>query len=194
MLGAEIMYSIGAYQVPVTTQANTSIQVSLKPAKKEDMIISDKWSFNWKELWEKTDFEYQNIIKLSYKDNILGFIKYAVYVSEENIPYALEVLQLESVPKSTRQVAPIGQWLLWYVSQVALSFCTLNENDEVLVYLDSLEEAIPYYKDIIKMEPKGWVTIAPGEDGYAFQFTVTGARDFCERQTNTYGHSQRIYS
>lgn len=44
------------------------------------------------------------------------------------------------------------------------------------------------------MEPKGWVIIAPGEFGYTFQFTVTGARDFCERQTNAYGYPQRVHS
>lgn len=188
------MYSIGAYKVPVNTQAQTSIQVRLEPAKEEDMPISSKWNFKWKELWEKTDFEYQNIIKLSYKDTLLGLIRYAVYLTDENIPYLVEVLHIQSVPKDTRMVAPIGQWLLWYAVQIALNFCTFNENDEALVYLDSLEDAIPYYRDIIKMESLGWVTIAPGEDGYAFQFTVTGAKHFCERQTNTYGHSQRINS
>ncbi len=79
-------------------------------------------------------------------------------------------------------------------NSLTLNFCTFNENDEVLVSLDSLEDAIPYYRDIIKMEPQGWVTIAPGEDGYAFQFTVIGAKNFCERQTNTYGYAQRLNS
>ncbi|OCQ88993.1 hypothetical protein BCD64_04425 [Nostoc sp. MBR 210] len=188
------MYSIGAYQVPVKTQAQTSILVRLEPAKEEDMPIAGQWNFNWKELWKKTDFEYQNIVKLSDNNTILGLIRYAVYLTDENIPYLLEVLHLESVPKDIRLVRPVGQWLLWYAVQTALNFCNLNQNDEALVYLDALETAISYYGDIIKMEPLGWVTIAPGEDGYAFRFTVTGARDFCQRHTNTYGDSQTIDS
>lgn len=187
------MYSIGTYEVPLIAQSNIYLQASLKPAVQEDMNLSSNWYFNWKGIWENTDFDYQNIIKLDYKNNILGLIRYDFYMSDENIPYAIEVLQLESMPKNTRIGAPIGQWLLWYVSELALNICSFDEDNKALILLDSLEEAIPYYSDTIKMQPKGWVTIAAGEDGYAFEFTVAGARNFCERQRNTHGFPKRIY-
>ncbi|MBE9205987.1 hypothetical protein IQ244_05565 [Nostoc sp. LEGE 06077] len=115
------------------------------------MPVASQWNFNWRELWKKTDFEYQNIIKLSDNDTILGLIRYAVYLTDENIPYLLEVLHIESVPKDSRMVAPVGKWLLWYAVQTALNFCTFNQNDDALVYLDALDDAIPYYGDIIGM-------------------------------------------
>jgi hypothetical protein len=42
---------------------------------------------------------------------------------------------------------------------------------------NSLEDAIPYYRDKGKMEGIG----------YAFRFTKEGAREFCQRQENTFG-------
>ncbi|MDF5721366.1 MAG: hypothetical protein PUP91_12990 [Rhizonema sp. PD37] len=161
----------------------------LEPALEEDM--PDNWTFIWREIWSKTNFEYQKIIKFSYQGSILGLIRYAVYLSENDIPYLLEVLHLESVPTNKKLVEPIGKWLLWYAIRTGLKFCTPEENG-ALISLDSVEDAIAYYRDIIKMEAIGWVTIAPGEDGYAFQFTVAGARDFCERQTSTYALPRRI--
>jgi hypothetical protein len=61
-----------------------------------------------------------------------------------------------------------------------------------LDFSDSVENAIPYYRDIIKMESLGWVTLAPGEDGYAFRFTLTEARNFCRRQENTYDAQREL--
>lgn len=187
------MYLIGAYKVHVKTPTVTSALARLEPAEEADMPTSSQWSFNWKELWKRTDFENQYIIKLSYNNILLGLLRYDVYSNEEGIPYGVEILQLESVSKQTALVAPVGKWLVWYATQVALTFCFFDKYDETLVNLDSLEDAISYYKDIIEMKPLGWVTIAPGEDGYAFEFDVTGARYFCERQKTRYGYPERIY-
>lgn len=184
---------MGAYKVHVKTPTVTSALARLEPAEEADMPTSSQWSFNWKELWKRTDFENQYIIKLSYNNILLGLLRYDVYSNEDSIPYGVEILQLESVSKQTALVAPVGQWLVWYATQVALTFCFFEKYDETLVNLDSLEDAISYYKDIIEMKPLGWVTIAPGEDGYGFEFDVTGARDFCERQKTRYGYPERIY-
>ncbi|HZG73173.1 MAG TPA: hypothetical protein VEY51_16680, partial [Chondromyces sp.] len=172
------MYSIGVYEVPVTTMAKTSIRARLEPAREKDMPMLSKWNFEWRELWDRTNFEYQNIVKLSYENLVSGLIRYAVYLSEEDKPYLLEVLHLESIRKEERSVEPIGKWLLWYAVQTGLNFCTPDPSG-TLISLDSVENAIPYYRDIIKMESLGWVTLAPGEDGYAFRFTLTEARNFC---------------
>ncbi len=191
ILGEERMYSIGVYIVSVRTMTQEPVEAIVEPATAEDM--PDNWTFSWREIWSKTNFEYQKIIKLSSQGFILGLIRYAVYLSEDDTPYLLEVLHLESMPRNRKLVEPIGKWLLWYAIQAGLEFCTPEENG-ALISLDSVEDAIPYYRDIIKMEPLGWVTIAPGEDGYAFQFTIAGARDFCERQTSTYACPRRINS
>jgi hypothetical protein len=185
------MYSIGVYEVPVTTMKKTPMIARLEPAKKEDMPLSTKWSFKWKELWHITNFEYQNIIKLSYDNSVLGLIRYAIYLSEENIPYLLEVLHLETTPKDQRLVEPIGKWLLWYAVQTGLEFCSPDDS-KTLISLDSVEDAITYYRDNINMESIGWVTIAPGEEGYAFRFTLTGAKNFCRKQRESYGCPKRI--
>jgi hypothetical protein len=187
------MYSIGVYKVPVISIKNTRVIATLEPAKEEEMPTFGKWNFDWKNIWRITNFQYQNIIKLSYQDSLSGLIRYAVYTSEEDVPYLLEVLHLESVPKDQRLVSPIGSWLIWYAVQTGLEYCIPDESD-TLISLDSLEDAIPYYRDIIKMESLGWVTIAPGEDGYAFRFTTTEARNFCGRQTNTYGYRRKVTS
>ncbi|MTJ53058.1 hypothetical protein FJR38_10580 [Anabaena sp. UHCC 0253] len=68
----------------------------------------------------------------------MSLIRYAVYTSEEDVPYLLEVLHLESVPKDQRLVGPIGSWLIWYAVQTGLEYCipvdTLRSKDtEILL-------------------------------------------------------------
>lgn len=185
-------YLIGTYDVAVTTTGNSPAIARLEPARKEDMPSPGKWCFNWKALWERTNFDYQSIIKISYNKSILGLVRYAVYLSSEtNKPYLLEILHLESTPKDLRLVEPLGKWLMWYAVETGLQFCTPSK-DDTLITLDSVEDAITYYRDIIEMEPLGWVTIAPGEDGYAFRFVLKEAQKFCQRQTAVYGYPTRI--
>ncbi len=185
-------YSIGIYDVAVTTTGKSPAIARLEPARKEDMPSSGKWCFDWKALWERTNFDYQSIIKISYNNSILGLVRYAVYLSPEtNKPYLLEILHLESIPKDLRLVEPLGKWLIWYAVETGLQFCNPSEGG-TLISLDSVEDAITYYRDIIEMEPLGWVTIAPGEDGYAFRFVPEEAQKFCRKQAAAYGHPTRI--
>lgn len=184
-------YSIGAYDVAVIKTGTFFTTARLEIAQQKDMPSSGGWSFNWKRLWEITNFDYQSIIKISYNNSVLGLIRYAVYVSSEGTPYSLEILQLESAPKNLKLVAPLGKWLIWYAVETALKFCIPDE-DGTLVSLDSLEDAIAYYRDIIGMEPRGCVTIAPGEEGHAFRFIEMEARSFCQRQRNIYGQPTSI--
>ena len=186
-------YTIGSYKVPVKNAKSIVCMATIEIAKEEDMPTDSQWNFCWQNIWKTTNFKYQQIIKISYNLSVLGLLRYAVYEDEEDKPYLLEVLHLESAPKDLKLVEPLGKWLIWYAVQTALVFCTLGD-DDTLVTLDSVEEAITYYEDIIKMEPRGWVTLAPGEYGYAFRFIKSEAQNFCQRQTNTYGQPESIQS
>ncbi|MEA5513630.1 hypothetical protein [Nodularia sp. UHCC 0506] len=181
------IYYVGNYAVPVIPKINLSTIAILEPAQKEDMPISGDWKFAWTEFWDKTDFQYQGIVKLNYDGALSGLMRFALYSNEDDTPYLLEILHLESVPQDKRLIDPIGRWLIWYAVKVAFSFCVIKE-DEPLIQLDSTEKAIPYYSDIVGMRPIRWTTIAPGEDGYIFQFTLKTAKAFCERQTKSYGY------
>jgi hypothetical protein len=195
------MYYIGDYFVPVESRNKIPFKLSAIPsftqaklelAKKEDMpAIGGSWTFAWQEFWDKTDFECEYIIKLTYNNHLLGLVRFAVYSREDNTPYLVEVLHLECI--SDRLIYPVGRWLLWYVVQVGVKFCVIDEN-ETLVILDSTEKSKPYYEDIVGMEPLGWTTLAPGEDGYAFRFTYNDARVFLQRQTSVFGFPEKAYS
>lgn len=142
------MYWIGVWTVPVKTGGRKQ-EAILKPATAADM--PDNWTFSWREFWSQTNFEYQKIIKLSLQGQVLGLIRYAVYSDDEEtsgggVPYLLEVLHLECMPKSIRLAEPVGRWLLWYAAKTGLKFCTPKENDP-LISLDSVEDAIPYYSN-----------------------------------------------
>ena len=70
-----------------------------------------------------------------------------------------------------------------------------NEDDMpslTLVRLDSVVDAIPYYRDKVKMEGLGWTDIAPGEQGYAFKFTKQGAEEFCGRLEQCYSEPVQL--
>ena len=90
-----------------------------------------------------------------------------------------------------RSVNPVGFWLLWYAIQIGLQYC-VGEADRSLIRLDSLEDAIPYYRDKVKMEGLGWTNIAPGESGYAFRFTQQRAQEFGSRIEQEYGCPIRL--
>lgn len=69
---------------------------------------------------------------------------------------------------------------------MALRACSVQE-EQTLVFLISLAEAVRYYRDRIQMEYLEPVTVAPGEDGYAFRFTRAAAQAFCRRQAAQWG-------
>ncbi|CDN17283.1 hypothetical protein RintRC_2244 [Richelia intracellularis] len=52
-----------------------------------------------------------------------------------------------------------------------MPYCQLKDEDnDPLVVLVALEQAVSYYRDKVQMEYLGCDTIAPDEEGYAFRF------------------------
>ncbi|WP_334863187.1 hypothetical protein [Nostoc sp.] len=115
----------------------------LSPAKKNEMPTN--WSFNWLNLWQNTDFECQNIVKLVYKGKVWGLVRYGLYPYPGS-PKFLEIEQIEAHPTSRgegaeRFMEPIGKWLIWYASKVGLELCQ-TETDKPLVVLVALDTAV----------------------------------------------------
>ncbi len=160
----------------------------LSPAKPDNMPTD--WSFDWSGLWQITDFDCENIIQLVYSGKVWGLVRYGLY-PYPGLPRFLEILHIEAHPTSRgemdkRLVEPIGKWLIWYATKVGLLHCQAQA-DEPLIILTALESAVSYYRDKVQMEYLEPVTIAPGEDGYAFRFSRTAAAAFCQRQENQWG-------
>jgi hypothetical protein len=186
--------SIGSYQVKVRVPSAGEKIALLSPAQAEDM--PNNWTFNWPILWENTEFEYQNIVKLVDSDKVWGLARYALYSDEEGSPRFLEIEQLEAHPSSRgempdRPIKPIGKWLIWYCIQVGLQYCTVAANDPLII-LVSLNDPVPHYRDVIEMEYLGLGPSAPGEDGYAFRFLRTAAVAFCQRHESEWGDPKNV--
>jgi hypothetical protein len=182
------MGHIGSYHVSVKIKDVNNQRAVLTPAKAEDMPID--WSFDWPGLWQRSDFDCQNIVKLVYEEQIWGLVRYGLYLYPGS-PTFLEIEHLETNPTSRGQaterlIEPVGKWLIWYAVQVGLRYCS-EGGSERLIELVSLEEAFTYYRDIIQMQYLAPTTIAPGEDGYVFKFSRTEARAFCNRQEIDWG-------
>lgn len=183
-----MMTPVKSFQVSVLARTGTQQTALLTPATEEDMPTD--WTFNWLLLWQATDFDCQNIIKLIYDKQLWGLVRYGVYpYSDSTSPQFLEIEHLETNPASRgelseRLIVPIGKWLIWYAVQVGLQCCS---GTDTLIVLVSLEDAINYYRDVIQMQYLGPTTIAPGEDGYAFKFSKKEAKAFCNRQENEWG-------
>lgn len=176
------------YKVKVKDKLGIILNAYLEPANEEDMLYlsTPDFTFAWNEFWQNSSFDCEAIIKLSYKGVVLGLIRFGLYPFPSYTPDYLEVLHLQCVPKARRLVNPVGFWLLWYAAQIAFNYC-VSETDGTLLRLDSLENAIPYYRDKVKMEELGWTDIAPGKTGYAFRFTKETAKGFCTRVEQEYG-------
>ena len=182
------MTQIGSYLVPVRIQGAEIEKAIIAPATVDDLPYD--WTCNWPELWKKTDFDLQNIVKLVYNQQLWGLVKYGLYPYPGQ-PEILEIENLEANPISTGQqakrlISPIGKWLIWYGVQVGLRNCSALVSNP-LVVLIALDSAFDYYRDIIGMEYVGPMTIAPGEDGYAFKFNRENAVAFCTRQEREWG-------
>ncbi|BAZ15741.1 hypothetical protein NIES4071_76130 [Calothrix sp. NIES-4071] len=182
------MTTIGSYQVNVQIESTQRQLALLSSATEQDMPTN--WTFHWHRLWENTDFECQNIVKLSYGNQIWGLVKYGIYPYPGE-PRYIEIEQLEANPISRgslekRFIEPVGKWLIWYAIQVGMKFC-VTQPGVPLVVLVSLDDAVSYYRDKIQMEYLGTATIAPGEDGFGFRFFHQEAIEFCQKHQSTWG-------
>lgn len=183
------------YKVNVIDNLGIKLDAYLEPAKEEDMssMGSPNFTFAWRELWQKSDFDCEAIIKLSHQGKVLGLIRFGLYpyYLSGDPPEYIEVLHLQCVSKERRLVNPVGFWLLWYAAQIGFNYC-ISETDGTFFRLDSLEDAIPYYRDKVSMEELGWTNISPGKEGYAFRFTQERAKEFCTRIEQEYGYPLRL--
>ncbi|MGK7944240.1 MAG: hypothetical protein AB4058_07210 [Microcystaceae cyanobacterium] len=183
------------YEVTVIAQSGELVKAYLEEARQEDLLnlYQEDWTFNWLGFWHNTDFDCEGIIKLSYQEKILGLIRFGLYPYPylNNVIEYLEILHLEGIQRQQRLVKPVGFWLIWYVTKIALKYCGGGTMEEIVV-LDSVEEAMSYYQDKVKMESIGWTTIAPGEEGYAFKFTRSTAQQFCTRIETRYGIPRNV--
>ena len=184
------------YHVNVINQQDKrEVIACLNPCVKADVLSLDvdHWRCNWQGFWHKADWDCEAIIKLTCKGKILGLIHFALYPypPTNNIAEYLEILHIECLRKQNRLVSPVGFWLIWYATKIALEYCEGNSQKEI-VLLDAVIEAIDYYRDKVKMEEIGWTTIAPGEDGYAFKFSQLSAKQFCQRIETKYGVLRRF--
>jgi hypothetical protein len=144
---------------------------------------------DWTALWNNADFDCEALVKLTYQGKIQGIVKFALYPypAPDGIPRFTEILNIESLSGAERTVAPVGLWLIWYVVKICLEVgCGGDANGSILVLI-SLELAIPYYRDKVRMEGLQWTTLSPDEEGYAFRFSKSQAIEFLNGITNKYG-------
>jgi hypothetical protein len=167
-----------------------SYTAMISPANAEDM--PDSWSCAWPVFWTQMFGASEAIIKITHGEQLLGLARFNLYPSRVNTYQVelVEILNIETLPKEDRVFNPVASWLIWYVSQIAMECAQGNETGYILS-LVSLESAMDFYRNKVKMEGLGWITIAPNEDGYAFAFSQITARGFCNRIEHQYGNPQR---
>lgn len=176
-----------AYQVELNSTAQT---IYLSEATQEDIeAVSSILTCDWLYFWSRLDSDCEAIVKLEAGGNVQGLIHIALYPYplQTDRPEYLEIIHIETIQSPRRTVNPVGLYLIWYAAKTSLIFdCTGNDSGSV-VELDALESAIDYYRDKVMMEGRGWVSIAPGEEGYAFRFSQSQAIEFCTRIEQQYG-------
>lgn len=115
------MISIGSYLVPTVTSDGNIVEALLSQAAKQDMCNSS-FGFSWSYLWDISDFDWGNIIKISYENRILGLVRYELQPQPEvETPQEisslqhqlLNILHLEAISGQQRVVEPLGKWLVW---------------------------------------------------------------------------------
>ncbi len=194
------MVSIGSYLVPTVTPDGNIAEALLSQAAQQDMCNSS-FGFPWSHLWTINDFDWGNIIKISYKNRTLGFVRYELKPQPEvEDPQEIASLQhqllwinhLEAISGQQRVVEPLGKWLIWYATMVGIEYCS-GSSTGALIGLTALPEAKLYYRDKIQMEFLGKTKMPSGEDGYAFQFSKIYAQDFCRRHAQQYGFPRKLY-
>jgi|GEM_PF-1535740 len=144
---------------------------------------------DWTRLWSNADFDCEALVKLTYQGKIQGIVKFALYPypAPDGIPQFTEILNIESLSGADRTVSPVGLWLIWYAVKICLEVgCSGDASGSILVLI-SVELAIPYYRDKVKMEGLQWTTLSPDEEGYAFRFSKSQAIEFLNGINNQYG-------
>ena len=180
--------SLPKYRVKSLDRSNNVVDAFLEEALEIDMpSMSQKgWRCNWQEFWKNTDFACEAIIKLHYQERLLGLIRFGLYPYPcDNKPEFVYISNIETNQRE-RLISPVGFWLIWYAVNVGLKICTGDVNQS-LVLLDSVESAFSYYQEKVKMEYIRPITIAPGEDGYAFRFSIERATNYRNRIQQQYG-------
>lgn len=180
-----------SYQVSIQVASDNQTAV-LTPASKEDMPVN--WLFNWDNLYQETDFDCQNIIKVVYADQNFGLIRYGLYpYADGTEPLYLEIEQIETNPAcrfeiNNRPIRPIGIWLIWYAVKLGLEKCVGTPTGVViLLTAKDKDTLIEYYRDIVQMKYERSAVIAPGEDGHVFTFSRQQAEQFCTRHEKQWG-------
>jgi hypothetical protein len=182
------------YKVPVLDASGNSTFAVLEEAQEFDMSVfkAENGRCDWESFWRYADFNCEAIIKITYQQTILGLIRFGLYpYPTDEKPEFIYVSHVECVEKETRLIKPVGFWLFWYATRIALDFCSGDRSGTIL-FLDSVEDAIDYYRDKVMMEGIGWVSSAPGEDYYAFGFTKEQGEAFCNRVEGKYGSAVPI--
>lgn len=150
---------------------------------------------DWETLWKNTDFNCEALVKLTYQGKIQGIVKFGLfppYAAPDEMSQFMEILNIESIARTDRIISPAGLWLIWYVVEMCLKLgCNGDSQGSVLV-LVSLESAISYYRDKVKMEGLQWITISPYEEGYAFRFSKNQAIEFLYGTQAEYGEATEI--
>ena len=174
----------------INQQDGEKVTACLSPCEETDILslnLND-WNCNWQGFWNQADWDCECIVKLTFRGEIFGLIHFALYPYPpvNNIAEYLEILHIECKNQPNRLITPVGFWLIWYATKIALEYCQGNSSESI-VELDAVEDAIDYYRDKVMMEEIGWTTIAPGEEGYAFKFSQSSAQQFCQRIEIKYG-------
>ena len=164
--------------------------IYLSEATLEDIdAVSSILNFDWFNFWSRLDPDCEAIVKLESDGKIQGLIHLAVYPYpiENDRPEYLEIIALEATRPPDRRINLVGLYLIWYTSKTSLKLSCGGNEDGSIVRLNSLESAIDYYQNQVKMEGRGWITLSPDEDGYVFTFSREQAVDFCTRIEKQYG-------
>lgn len=158
-----------------------------------NQLTESHFECNWPDFWKGADFNCEAFVKFMYRGQTIGLIRFALYPYPVNNGQAefVEIMNIESIRGKLKIPFPVGRWLIWYAAKVSAVFnCTADERGSVLTLI-SLESAMDYYRNQVKMEGLGWTTISPYEDGYAFRFSKQQASEFCDRTQSTYGQVLR---
>ncbi|BAY16099.1 hypothetical protein NIES21_19220 [Anabaenopsis circularis NIES-21] len=179
--------NIGSFEVSVKFQGIRQSIGIVTQALAEDMPTN--WTFPWQDLWRVCNSEGMNIVKLSTREEVWGLVRFAILPNPHKPKFVL-IDNLEANPvsrgaKADRLLEPIGKWLLWYCTNLALQRC--SGDDEKVLYLFSKAKAFVYYRDKAQMEYVDTIELGAGEKVHAFKFSRQSATTFSRNLENLWG-------